>query len=111
MISRICDTCDRSFRFSNSDVIWDVHFIAIVHYLRVVASTMLAAEYPAPKPLSMFTTVMPGEQLFNIARRAAIPPKLAPYPMLVGTAIMGQLTKPPMTGVMLPPFRRQLLLL
>ena len=58
---------------------------------------MLAAEYPAPKPLSMFTTVIPGEQLFNIASRAAMPPKLAPYPMLVGTAIMGQLTKPPMT--------------
>ena len=36
------------------------------------------AAYPAPKPLSMFTTVTPLPQLFSIPRRAASPPKLAP---------------------------------
>jgi len=45
----------------------------------------------------MFTTVIPGAQLFSIASRAATPPRLAPYPMLVGTAIIGQLTSPPIT--------------
>src|SRR4030095_12182224 len=43
------------------------------------------AANPAPKPLSMFTTVTPDEQLFNMARSAARPPKLAPYPVDVGT--------------------------
>ena len=42
---------------------------------------------PAPKPLSMFTTVTPAAQLLSIASSAAIPPKLAPYPTDVGTAI------------------------
>ena len=37
----------------------------------------LAAK-PAPKPLSMFTTVRPLAQLFNMPSRAAMPPKLAP---------------------------------
>jgi hypothetical protein len=36
------------------------------------------AAYPAPNPLSMLTTVMPLEQLFNIPNNAAKPPKLAP---------------------------------
>ena len=39
---------------------------------------MLAAMYPAPKPLSMFTTATPPAQLFSIARSGARPPKLAP---------------------------------
>jgi hypothetical protein len=37
-----------------------------------------AAKTPALKPLSMFTTVMPGAQAFSIASSAASPPKLAP---------------------------------
>ena len=44
---------------------------------------------PAPKPLSMFTTDTPLAQLFSIPSRAASPWKLAPYPMLVGTATTG----------------------
>lgn len=36
------------------------------------------AAYPAPKPLSIFTTVTPLPQLFNMPSKAAIPPKLAP---------------------------------
>ena len=39
---------------------------------------MSAAAYPAPKPLSMFTTVTPEAQLFNIASSAASPWKLDP---------------------------------
>ena len=36
-------------------------------------------------------------QLLSIPSSAASPPKLAPYPMLVGTAITGQSTSPPTT--------------
>ena len=36
------------------------------------------ARKPAPKPLSMFTTLMPLAQEFSIASRAARPPRLAP---------------------------------
>ena len=55
------------------------------------------AWYPAPKPLSIFTTDTPEAQLLSMHRRAARPPKLAPYPTLVGTAITGQDTSPPTT--------------
>src|SRR5262249_53534462 len=58
---------------------------------------MSAAAKPAPKPLSMLTTVTPDAQEFSIAKSAAMPPKLAPYPMLVGTAITGFCTSPPTT--------------
>ena len=37
-----------------------------------------AAKTPAPKPLSMLTTVTPGAQEFSIASSAATPPKDAP---------------------------------
>ena len=36
------------------------------------------AKTAAPKPLSIFTTPMPGAQEFNMVNRGAIPPKLAP---------------------------------
>ena len=36
------------------------------------------ARKPAPKPLSMFTTLMPLAQEFSIASKAARPPRLAP---------------------------------
>jgi len=36
------------------------------------------AAYPAPKPLSILTTVTPLPQLFNMPSNAATPPKLAP---------------------------------
>ena len=45
---------------------------------------------PAPNPLSMFTTATPAAQELNIPRSAATPPKLAPYPTLVGTAMTGR---------------------
>src|SRR3989338_39840 len=47
------------------------------------------AKYPAPKPLSIFTTAMPGEQQLSMVKSGAMPLKLAPYPTLVGTAITG----------------------
>ena len=47
------------------------------------------ARYPAPKPLSMFTTQTLGEQLLSMPSSAARPRKLAPYPMLEGTAMIG----------------------
>src|SRR3954451_15578931 len=56
-----------------------------------------AAKTPAPKPLSMFTTLTPGAQEFSIPSRAASPPKEAPYPTLVGTATSGMPTRPPTT--------------
>ena len=46
-------------------------------YLSVNA-LICAAAYPAPKPLSIFTTVTPLPQLFNMPSNAARPPKLAP---------------------------------
>ena len=45
---------------------------------------------PAPNPLSMFTTATPAAQEFSIPSSAATPPKLAPYPTLVGTAMTGR---------------------
>ena len=39
---------------------------------------MTPAAYPAPNPLSMFTTVTPAAQEFSIARSAANPPNEAP---------------------------------
>ena len=36
------------------------------------------ARKPAPKPLSMFTTLIPLAQEFSMAKRAASPPRLAP---------------------------------
>ena len=56
---------------------------------------MRLATHAAPKPLSMLTTVTPLAQEFNIPRRAASPSKLAPYPTLVGTAMTGTRTSPP----------------
>ena len=42
------------------------------------ARTIIAAEYAAPNPLSMFTTETFGEQEFSIPSSAARPPKAAP---------------------------------
>src|SRR6266480_1246367 len=55
------------------------------------------ATNPAPKPLSIFTTVTFDAQELSIASSAANPSKDAPYPMLVGTAITGTETIPPTT--------------
>ena len=55
------------------------------------------ARNPAPKPLSMFTTLVPLAQEFSMESRAESPPREAPYPTLVGTAITGQSTRPPTT--------------
>ncbi len=56
-----------------------------------------AANTPAPKPLSMFTTVTPGAHEFSMPSSAATPPKEAPYPTDVGTATSGTPTSPPTT--------------
>ena len=58
---------------------------------------MLAAWYPAPKPLSILTVEIPGAHEFNIVRNALNPSRLAPYPTDVGKAIIGALTKPAKT--------------
>ena len=39
---------------------------------------IIEAKYPAPNPLSIFTTAVLGEQEFNIPSNAATPPKDAP---------------------------------
>ena len=57
----------------------------------------MLALYAAPNPLSIFTTLTPLAQLFSIDNKAAIPPKFAPYPTLVGTAMIGLSTRPPIT--------------
>jgi hypothetical protein len=36
------------------------------------------ARYPAPKPLSIFTTPIPGAQAFSIVSSAAVPPSPVP---------------------------------
>src|SRR5437870_3029790 len=59
--------------------------------------SMRCAAAAAPNPLSILTTVSPVAQLFSIPSKAASPPKLAPYPMLVGTAITQLSTNPPTT--------------
>src|SRR5262245_3393431 len=66
---------------------------------RTLAASLLIwlAWAAAPYPLSMLTTEIPGAQELSMARRAATPPKDAPYPMLVGTAMTGRSTRPPMT--------------
>ena len=46
---------------------------AFAHSLLIVL-----ARYPAPKPLSIFTTATPAEQVLSMARRADTPWKLAP---------------------------------
>ena len=61
------------------------------------ALLIMLARYPAPKPLSMFTTLIPLAQELSIASRAATPPNDAPYPTLVGTAMTGQSAIPPTT--------------
>src|ERR1700675_2994336 len=55
------------------------------------------ATHPAPNPLSMFTTLTFEAQLFSIPNSAVSPPKLDPYPVLVGTAITGTPTSPATT--------------
>ena len=57
----------------------------------------MLALYPAPKPLSIFTTLTPLAQLFSMPSSADNPKKLAPYPTLVGTAMIGLSTIPPIT--------------
>lgn len=39
---------------------------------------IMPARYPAPKPLSIFTTAVPQAQLLSMASKADSPPKLAP---------------------------------
>jgi hypothetical protein len=56
-----------------------------------------AATYPPLKPLSMLTTTTFAEQALSMVSSGATPEKAAPYPMLVGTAITGQSTRPPTT--------------
>src|SRR2546430_13579125 len=55
------------------------------------------ATYPAPKPLSIFTTLTFDAHEFIIPNSAANPSNAAPYPTLVGTAITGTPTSPPIT--------------
>src|SRR2546428_12626283 len=61
------------------------------------------ARYPAPNPLSMFTTATPGAQAFIIPRSPATPSKLAPYPTDVGTAMTGPPRRPAPTLGRAPP--------
>jgi hypothetical protein len=61
------------------------------------SALMPLAAYPAPKPLSMFTTVNPLAQELSIPKSAVRPPKWEPYPTLVGTPIMGRPISPPTT--------------
>ena len=58
---------------------------------------MALATAAAPNPLSMFTTDTPVAQELSMVKSAEMPPKLAPYPMLVGTATTGARTRPPTT--------------
>ena len=44
----------------------------------VIFRLIWAAMYPAPKPLSMFTTLTPSAQELSMVRRGASPPKEAP---------------------------------
>jgi len=50
----------------------------LLGYSAAARALIWLAAYPAPKPLSMFTTVIPLAQLLSIPSSAANPPKLAP---------------------------------
>ena len=52
--------------------------IKCFHLASLASAFIWLAAYPAPKPLSMFTTVTPLPQLFSMASNAARPPKFAP---------------------------------
>ena len=47
--------------------------------------------------MSIFTTDTPLAHELSIDKSAETPPKDAPYPTLVGTAMTGQSAKPPIT--------------
>ena len=68
------------------------------HAVSAVAPTAIhherSALSAAPTPLSTFTTTTPGTHAESIPKSAARPPKLAPYPTLVGTAITGDEMRP-----------------
>ena len=55
------------------------------------------AKQAALKPESMLTTATPWAQELIMVRSGANPPKLAPYPLLAGTAITGLAIKPAKT--------------
>src|ERR1700688_2179730 len=65
----------------------------ITHGRRLITD----ATYPAPNPLSIFTTLTFDAQEFSMPSRAASPLNDAPYPTLVGTAITGPPPSPPTT--------------
>ena len=50
---------------------------------------ILIAAQAAPKPLSIFTTDIPGLQLVSIDFNAVLPLSATPYPVEVGTAMTG----------------------
>src|SRR5439155_24556962 len=53
------------------------------------------AAAPAPNPLSMLTTTTPAAHVFSMPTSAASPPRCAPLPTLVGTAMTWPSTRPP----------------
>ena len=53
----------------------DKEIVALIAYLQRLGRDATQA---APNPLSIVTTAIPGEQLFIIVKRGAIPPKEAP---------------------------------
>src|SRR3989304_3098433 len=64
---------------------------------RAARRVMRGAWQGAPTPLSMFTTESPAAQEVSMAKRAVSPPRLAPYPTEVGTAMTGTSTSPATT--------------
>src|SRR5215510_12523106 len=93
-----CPVWGRSFCYTKffSLVLFSV-FRCGWYPLGIYTRFMRLAANPAPKPLSILTTVMPDAHELSIARSAASPLKLAPYPTLVGTAMTGLSMSPATT--------------
>src|SRR5690606_3575082 len=75
----------------------EARLLELNHHRLAHRERIRLAAAAAPKPLSMFTTSTPDAQELSMPSSAARPPKDAPYPTLVGTAITGCRTSPPTT--------------
>jgi hypothetical protein len=99
-IDKFCGIVQQGSQCAQKHVAGCAHAaLKIQTFHRLIPSMVLIlwARKPAPKPLSMLTTLQPLAQELSMDSSAASPPKLAPYPTLVGTAITGQSTRPPST--------------
>ncbi len=71
----ICGLPARFFYHLRSKTDMQIRTVVRPYFIKVL---ILCASTPAPKPLSIFITAMPGTQELSMAKRAVIPPRLVP---------------------------------